>query len=124
MTGRVFGRGDAMAFENLSTKMIQTTATRIHARKKGSLLLLHGRARPRRHDRAPSVPGSPRRRPESLLHGHRSHATHVPGHEQGVRNEIHVVVLPVSGKALDAGYYLAEERPEDVLHELSEFFGG
>ena len=28
----------------------------------------------------------------------------------------------VSGKALDAGHYLAEEQPEEVLHELLSFF--
>jgi len=29
---------------------------------------------------------------------------------------------PVSGKALDAGHYLAEEQPEEVLSELLRFF--
>jgi haloacetate dehalogenase len=29
---------------------------------------------------------------------------------------------PVSGKALDAGHYLTEEQPEEVLHELLRFF--
>jgi haloacetate dehalogenase len=29
---------------------------------------------------------------------------------------------PVVGRALDSGHYLAEERPEEVLHELHGFF--
>jgi haloacetate dehalogenase len=28
----------------------------------------------------------------------------------------------VSGRALDCGHYLAEERPEEVLAEMLEFF--
>jgi haloacetate dehalogenase len=30
---------------------------------------------------------------------------------------------PVEGRALNAGHYLAEEQPEEVLHELLRFFG-
>jgi haloacetate dehalogenase len=31
---------------------------------------------------------------------------------------------PVTGKALDCGHFLQEERPEDVLDELLQFFSG
>src|SRR5947209_1876683 len=30
---------------------------------------------------------------------------------------------PVTGKALDCGHFLQEERPQDVINELLEFFG-
>jgi haloacetate dehalogenase len=30
---------------------------------------------------------------------------------------------PVTGKALDCGHFLQEEKPQDVINELLEFFG-
>lgn len=102
-----------MAFENFTVEDIATQGTTIRTLRKGAgppLLLLHGY-------------------PQTHFIWHKI-ADRLSQRSQGAIGKLWDVLevwrqharAPVQGRALNAGHYLAEEQPEEVLQELLRFF--